>query len=146
MGIEWDDENGWPDLWQNLSPQLLCFIAWRVRGPAFSPQTPGGPTSPCLGPATHLKPLCTLMQWDLELEKELTERTRVGGVSCSKPPTLGHREEGLMTPEPLQNPPYLPLDSGPQGGGPPTLPLTDLPEPLFPHWREQLHLLGSPHL
>ena len=40
----------------------------------------------------------------------------------------------------------LPLDSGPHGGGPTTLLLTDLPEPQFPQLSNKASLLGSPHL
>lgn len=53
-----------------------CTASPRGRGPGIPSQTPDGPTSPCLGPATHLKHLCT----HVELKKEMAEGARVGGV------------------------------------------------------------------
>lgn len=58
-------------------PPAAIFMASPI-GPGGQeyphPQTLDGSTSPCLGPATHLKLPSILMGRGLELEKEMTER------------------------------------------------------------------------
>lgn len=78
-------------------PQAAIFMTSPI-GPGGQecphPQTLDGSTSPCLGPATHLKLLSILMGWGLELEKEVAERTGWWGPFSQTASLSGLQEAG----------------------------------------------------